>query len=161
MQDGPRLHRQRCVKRSEVDRTLAPGEVRANVAGPVLCSGILFFSASIDHPFLKDVVKGMQKHGTIYCEAIDMSIQTAQDGHTFSADAIDLCDFLLDPDIKRDELREYILGMQNTAKRVRHDSTKTLANFRLVHIGLMEVRSGYAYAFALWAALADQFFDPR
>jgi len=98
-----------------------------------------WLQASVDHPFLKDFVKGMQKHGAKYREAIDMSIQTAQDGLTFSAAAIDLCDFLLDPDVKPDELREYVLGMQDTAKRARDDSTNTLANFRLVHVGLMEM----------------------
>jgi hypothetical protein len=123
-----------------------------NTAGLDSCSGIQLFSVSVDHPFLKDFVKGMQKHGAKYREAIDMSIQTAQDGLTFSAAAIDLCDFLLDPDVKPDELREYVLGMQDTAKRARDDSTNTLANFRLVHVGLMEVRSGYGYALAVRGA---------
>jgi len=110
------------------------------------------FAISTDDPALEKIIQEIRKHGATYRDAIDMSIQTAQDGLTFSAAAIDLCDFLPDPDVKPDELREYVLGMQDTAKRARDDSTNTLANFRLVHVGLMEVRSGYAYALAVRGA---------
>jgi hypothetical protein len=85
------------------------------------------------------VIQDIQRHGLVYCEAIDISTQTAQDGYNFSRDAIDLCDFLLKPDNTNEDLLEYISEMLDTAKRAREDSTKTLDKFRLVRAGLMEV----------------------
>lgn len=94
--------------------------------------------ASTNHPALVKVIQDMQSHGQIYCDAVDMSLRTAQDGYGFSRDAIDLCEFLLKPDCTMEDLLEYISDMQDTAKRAREDSTNTMDKFRLVHTGLAE-----------------------
>ena len=95
---------------------------------------------SIDHPQLQQVIKQIQGHSLVYCEAIDNSIKTAQDGFDFSCDAIDLCGHLLDPDTDPNDLQGYIGDIQSKAKRAHEDSVTTLNKFRHVREGLMEVR---------------------
>jgi hypothetical protein len=95
---------------------------------------------STDHPQLQQVIKNIQGQTLVYCEAMDTSIKTAQDGLDFSSDAIELCGHLLDPDTDPNDLQGYIGDMQNKAKRAHEDSSTTWNKFREVRQGLMEVR---------------------
>lgn len=94
---------------------------------------------STDHPQLQQVIKDIQSHAVIYLDAIDTSIKTAQDGYAFSSDAIELCDYLLDPTTNIGELWEYIDDMCGKAKSAHGDSVIVLGKFRDVCKGLMEV----------------------
>jgi hypothetical protein len=95
---------------------------------------------SIDHPQLQRVIKKIQGNTLVYCEAMDNSIKTAQDGFDFSCDAIELCGHLRDPATDTNDLQGYIGDLQSKAKRAHEDSVTTLNKFRHVRRGLMEVR---------------------
>jgi len=92
------------------------------------------------NPALEKVVQSLRRHSQDYCTALDQSIQTAQDGQTFSTKAIDLCDFLLDDDAGTSDLIEYIEDMQSGAKKAHDDSESTMKMFRSVRVGVHEVR---------------------
>jgi|SRR5882762_4355356 len=100
----------------------------------------LMFAISTDDPALEKIIQEIRKHGATYRDAIDMSIQTAQAGYNFSIDAIDLCDFLLEPDISLGDLEEYVRSMQDVAKRAHQDSARTFQMFKSVQHPIREVR---------------------
>jgi len=98
-----------------------------------------WFKASTDDPALEKIIQEIRKHGATYRDAIDMSIQTAQAGYNFSIDAIDLCDFLLEPDISLGDLEEYVRSMQDVAKRAHQDSARTFQMFKSVQHPIREL----------------------
>jgi hypothetical protein len=86
------------------------------------------------------VVREIEKNGLIYYEAIDMSIKTAEDGHAFSSDIIDLCDFLLDPSTELSDILAYVETIRDKASRAHTDSKATMEKFRAVRAGLYKAR---------------------
>jgi len=98
-----------------------------------------WLEARASNPALEKVVQSLRRHSQDYCTALDQSIQTAQDGQTFSTKAIDLCDFLLDDDAGTSDLIEYIEDMQSGAKKAHDDSESTMKMFRSVRVGVHEI----------------------
>lgn len=88
-----------------------------------------------------EVIHDIRRHGQVYCEAIDRSVCTAQDGFHLSSDAIGLCDHLLDKETSLGDLREYISEMQRDARQAREGSAEALRGFRDVREGLTDVRA--------------------
>ena len=107
----------------------------------LLIVSIFILDTRASNPALEKVVQTLRKHSQNYCTALDLSIETAQDGQTFSTRAIDLCDFLLDDDVETEDLIEYIEEMQSGAKKAHQDSESTMGMFRAVRVGVHEVRS--------------------
>lgn len=87
------------------------------------------------------VVMKIQKNGSLYCDAIDMSIKTAEDGYAFSSDIINLCDFLLDPSTELDDILDYVKTIRDKANRARIEAAETMEKFRTIYTNAMEVRS--------------------
>jgi hypothetical protein len=108
--------------------------------GNLIALRLLYLTnSSSNHPQLQQVIQKIQVHTVVYCEAIDTSIKTAQDGFDLSCDAIGLCGYLLEPDTDPNGLQEYIGDLHTKANRVYEDSLTTLNKFRDVRQGLIEV----------------------
>jgi len=95
--------------------------------------------ARTNNPVLMEVIHDIRRHGRVYCEAIDRSVCTAQDGFHLSSDAIGLCDHLLDQETSLGDLQEYISEMQRDARQAREGSAEALRGFRDVREGLTDV----------------------
>ena len=123
---------------SEFDRTLVRGKVLKYHSQFML--KYLMLAISTDYPAPKKIIQEIRKHGSKYRDAIDMSIQTAQDGYNFGIEAIDLCDLLLDPEISLEDLQEYVRSMQDAANRAHRAAAETLQMFNSVQQPIKEVR---------------------
>jgi hypothetical protein len=84
-----------------------------------------------------------------------MSVKTASDGSAFTTDAIDLCDFLLREDATPEELEEYILEMQETAKSVHEAATESSNEFGTVHRDLSQVSLIFVVRVISWLMLSQ------
>jgi hypothetical protein len=95
--------------------------------------------ASVDNDALMKIVQDIQQNGLTYYDAIDMSIKTAEDGHAFSSDIIDLCDFLLEPTTDLDDILEYVETIRKKASTAHTESEATKEKFRAVRAGLNKI----------------------
>jgi hypothetical protein len=94
---------------------------------------------STSQPTLQQAMIKIEVYAIAYQEAIDASIKAARDGVNFSTDAIELCDYLIDPTKELTELEKYTKDLQDKSGTACENSTQTLNKFRDVHIGLVEV----------------------
>ena len=92
-----------------------------------------------EHPVVIKIIQDVQMQGQVYCQAIDMSVKTADDGCAFTIEAIDLCDFLLSDNTTPEELVDYISEMRETAISAHRAASETSRTFRTVRTGLFEV----------------------
>jgi hypothetical protein len=115
------------------------------------------FIVSSGHPAVSKIIQDVRKQSQVYCKAIDMSVQTADDGCAFSTEAIDLCDFLLSEDNTAEDLVDFISEMRETAVAAHRAATKTSEKFRSVRTGLFEVGSHCPASFPPGCLIADSF----
>lgn len=92
-----------------------------------------------ENPVVIVVVDSIQKQGSAYYSAIEESIGTAEAGVAFSADAIDLCENLLNPRWNRQELVQYASEMRSTASKAVAAATEARDLFGGVRTGLYEI----------------------
>jgi hypothetical protein len=118
---------------------LEQGEVRV-LCLPLLLKYLIRFVSS-DAPILAAIIQDMHKYGLVYYAAIDMSIQAAEAGYAFSAEAIDLCHDLLDTDTNLEDLQEYIISMKDVARQAHQSSKAAVDKYNYVRQGIFEVRS--------------------
>lgn len=85
------------------------------------------------------VVNGIQKQSGPYVTAIDQSVKMAEQACTFSADAIGLCNTLLDPDTKPEDLAEYTSEMRETASKAVQTATEVLDLFKSIRCALFQI----------------------
>ncbi|KIM23312.1 hypothetical protein M408DRAFT_28002 [Serendipita vermifera MAFF 305830] len=95
--------------------------------------------ASSNNPALSKVILDICQFSSNYYDAIDISIDTAQNGYQFSDDVIELCGFLLNETIDIEELREYIDDMKSKAQDAWEECTAALTKFRKVRQDLLEI----------------------
>jgi hypothetical protein len=94
---------------------------------------------SSDHYTVVSFIQAVQTQCRAYCQAIDHSINTVNDGCAFSTEAIDLCGYLLSKDASPDELVDYIQGMRETTISSHRAATQVSSNFRSIRNDLCEV----------------------
>lgn len=107
---------------------------------------------SSDHPALIPIIAGVQRQGEAYYDGLDLSIKTAENAYTFSTDAVDLCNALLNPDYSVEELQQFIDDMRELAQDARDDALNTSNVFRSVRERLNQVRRDQ---FFICISLAD------
>jgi hypothetical protein len=95
---------------------------------------------STDHSVLKEHIEKIKERRVEYCDAIDMSIQTAQDGHKISRDAVTLCNYLRNKTQPQEQIQALILEMKAKAKVAHQDCKETMEMFKSVNRGLIKVR---------------------
>lgn len=93
--------------------------------------------ARTNHPVLEKHIAAIQKNGVDYCNAINKSIKTAQDGYNISKDVIELYSSL--PDSDPEDIKEYIEDIQSNAETAHNDSKDSLETFRSVYRNILEV----------------------
>lgn len=120
---------------------LSPGSTRGDLHVLLILrqiSDTLFVSSNYG-PMIK-IIKRIQENGNMYCEAIDSSIQTAESGHIFSTEVIQLCELLLS-DTSSDDLANYLSVMKNISKNAHGAATQAAQRFRAVRTGILQVCS--------------------
>jgi hypothetical protein len=94
---------------------------------------------SADHPVLAVYIGEIQSRHNEYCDAINMSVRTAQDGYDISRDAIILCDYLRDKTQPQESIQAFISDMKEKATSAHKDCRETMEMFRSVNRGLLKV----------------------
>lgn len=82
----------------------------------------------------------IQRTSSVYFEAIDASVKASQDGYSVIHDAVELCDYLLNPVTDPGYVQGYIRSIQSRMKLTRDESKITLQKFGDVVNGWVEVR---------------------
>jgi hypothetical protein len=108
-----------------------------------------------DHPVVKTLIQNIRAQSVEYYGALDLSIQTVEDGYTFCVNAEALCDYLVDRTNTTEELREYICVMRKLAKRAHEDAKIVSEKFRRVRMNLMQVRGAFLFHYYDTLAQAD------
>ena len=97
----------------------------------------LYFSS--DNPHLEQIIKRIVNNCIRYIQAIEMSLKIAGDGYSLASDAVDVCEFVVDPTTDPEDLREYIDDMKGKAKEAHQDCKEVSEKFRAVQAGIFEV----------------------
>jgi len=95
-----------------------------------------------EHPEMQPILDNIRQQTVGYYRALDLSIATAEAGYSFSGDAEQLCDFLLDPQYTVQELQEYIQDMREVARSAHEDAKTMCESFRNVRQGLNQITAG-------------------
>lgn len=95
-----------------------------------------------EQPVVIVVIKSMQNQDTAYYSAIDKSIETAEQGCAFSADAIDLCAAILDPACNAQDLKKHASEMRSTANKAVAAATDACKLFRAIRQELFKISRG-------------------
>jgi hypothetical protein len=91
-----------------------------------------------DHPLVMDIIVRIRSHIAVYFEAIDMSIETSNDGVGLVQDALSLCGFLAQ-DRPLEHLLSFIDDMIGIADRAHQRAQNTMDKFRVARRGLFQV----------------------
>ncbi|KAG8748876.1 hypothetical protein FRC14_001877 [Serendipita sp. 396] len=87
---------------------------------------------------LQKGIKAIVDHCTLYVRAIEKSIELAEDGCTISEDALQICDFLLEPSSDQEMLQTFIDYIQKRTRYMPKTCQDLLGMFSTVCSGLNE-----------------------
>ncbi|KAJ7292875.1 hypothetical protein C8J57DRAFT_8918 [Mycena rebaudengoi] len=94
--------------------------------------------ATSEHAAVQNVICRVRAQTQLYFKAIDMSVDNAEHGVTFAAEAIDLFEFL-----RREEPTEHLVAfvedLQNIAGKAHEGAKATLSSFEDVRRGILQV----------------------
>jgi hypothetical protein len=106
----------------------------------IMSSSHFPFCTSTMHPLIERVVDKIVRRADVYFDAIRESVGAVNDGCTFAADAIALCDYISEGTSSVASLEQFLDSMLKLAASARERSLKTIEKFRSVRQGLYQVR---------------------
>lgn len=98
-------------------------------------------SRSLHHPLVKSIINRIIEQADLYQRAIDLSLDTAQDGYNLADDAITLCETIAEGGTPTEHLASFVTGMLEIAEKAHERVTLTNSAFRDVRGGLLKVCS--------------------
>jgi hypothetical protein len=114
-------------------------QAKATSVFSVYYLGILAFTwFRSEHAAVQNIICRVRAQAQLYFEAIDTSVDNSEHGVTFTAEAIDLCEFL-----RRGEPTEHLVAfiedLRNIACKAHEGAKATLSSFGDVRRGILQV----------------------